>query len=613
MNFKDIKIRQEFRQKKSIVRRIKAILGPKDRIRVVQIISIQIFLSILDLVALSLIAVIAAIGLGSKEMNLLADLLERVFNLVNFGNIQNRDLLLVAFILCIVFLLSKTIFSMFVTHKIIQFFSRIGAEISLGLFNQLLSKGLVFVQSRPSQEFLYATTRGVDFLSLQIIATICILAADVSLLIFLFILLLYVDIPTTIVTLAFFLIIGILLNTISHKKSAKMGQLNMQLNIKSNILFTDVLSSFREARTNSLVNFYSRIFKSQRDALSSTNASLNFIPYVSKYVFESSIILLAVIVGFVQYSLGDPKSAIFKFSVFLIASGRIGPALLRIQQSSIVIKTGMGMASETLKLMDETGDNPKSSFELVPVETLSLPVPSINLEKVSFKYPDSSKLALEGVDMRIEPGNLIAIVGSTGSGKSTLVDLILGLLSPTYGCSQISGICSTETLGRFEQDIYYVSQQSFVMQGTIRENLLLGSSDADEDRLKKAISCSGLSEFIDSIPEGLNYEVGERGSKLSGGQKQKLSLARAFYSCPKLLILDEPTSALDRESENLVISKLVELRDLGQTVIIVTHDLEILNRVNCVYYLEDGKIGAQGELRVIQEEPVFQKFLESGN
>jgi len=613
MNFKDKKILQEFRQKKSIVTRIQAILGPKDRIRVVQIISVQIFLSILDLVALSLIAVIAAIGLGSKEMNLLTELLANAINILNFSDTQNRDLLLVAFILSIIFLLCKTIFSMFVTHKIMKFFSRIGAEISLGLFNQLLSKGLVFVQSRPSQEFLYAATRGVDFLSLQIIATICILAADVSLLVFLFILLLYVDIPTTIVTVAFFLIIGVLLNMISHKKSAKMGQLNMQLNIKSNILFTDVLSSFREARTNSLINFYSRTFKSQRDALSSTNASLNFIPYVSKYVFESSIILLAVIVGFVQYSLGDPQSAIFKFSVFLIASGRVGPALLRIQQSMIVIKTGMGMASETLKLIDETGNNPKTAFELVPTKTSSLFVPRINLEKVSFKYPNSTKFALDCVDMRIEPGNLIAIVGSTGSGKSTLVDLILGLLSPTNGCSQISGICSTETLGRFEQDIYYVSQQSFVMQGTIRENLLLGSSVADEDRLKSAASCSGLSELINSIPEGLNYDVGERGSKLSGGQKQKLSLARAFYAAPKLLILDEPTSALDRESENLVISKLIELRDLGQTVVIVTHDLEILDRVNCVYYLEDGKILAHGELKVIQEESLFQKFLKSGN
>ena len=139
MNFKDFKIHQEYQQKKSIVRRIQAILVPKDRIRVVQIISIQIFLSILDLLALSLIAVIAAIGLDSKEMNLPAELLERFFNLVKLSNAQIKDLLLITLILSVVFLLSKTIFSMFVTHKIMQFFSRIGAEISSGLFNQLLS------------------------------------------------------------------------------------------------------------------------------------------------------------------------------------------------------------------------------------------------------------------------------------------------------------------------------------------------------------------------------------------------------------------------------------------------------------------------------------------
>ena len=195
----------------------------------------------------------------------------------------------------------------------------------------------------------------------------------------------------------------------------------------------------------------------------------------------------------------------------------------------------------------------------------------------------------------MSPGSSIAIVGTSGVGKSTLVDLLLGLLTPSTGKVRVSGINPDEAVSTYPGAIGYVPQDISIYNGSIRSNLGLGFnpdqiSDATAyEALKKA----NLYDFVSKLPGGLDYSIDARGSNLSAGQRQRLGIARALITSPRLLILDEATSSLDNETEKIIIDSLVNLNK-GLTVVIVAHRLSALRNLDCIVYLENGEIKGQG-------------------
>ena len=228
---------------------------------------------------------------------------------------------------------------------------------------------------------------------------------------------------------------------------------------------------------------------------------------------------------------------------------------------------------------------------------------SVELENVTFTYSGAERPTLQGINLRIERGQSVGFVGQTGSGKSTLINLLLGLYEPTSGVILVDG----KPLGKpvpakWHTRIGYVPQEIFLMDETLLRNIALGvpSNEIDHERIKKAITSAQLQEVIDKMPQGLETQVGERGVMLSGGQRQRVGLARALYFDPEMLILDEGTSALDNETEAKFMRAVESLQ--GEiTVISIAHRLTTVRACNTIYVLINGKVGEAGSYEELME------------
>ncbi|GAA0485676.1 ABC transporter ATP-binding protein [Microbacterium aurantiacum] len=217
----------------------------------------------------------------------------------------------------------------------------------------------------------------------------------------------------------------------------------------------------------------------------------------------------------------------------------------------------------------------------------------LDLERVSHRYPDADRDAVHDVSLSIAAGETVAFVGSSGSGKSTMLNLVLGFVRPTSGRILLDGADMQELdLRTARRHVSVVPQESVLFEGTIRENIAYGRDDV-EDRIRAALVDANAAEFVDRLPDGWNTVVGERGARLSGGQRQRLAIARALVRDPRILLLDEATSALDPESEELVKSALTRLMR-GRTTLVVAHRLSTIRQADRIIVLEHGEIVEEG-------------------
>jgi ABC-type multidrug transport system fused ATPase/permease subunit len=395
-----------------------------------------------------------------------------------------------------------------------------------------------------------------------------------------------------------------------HGRASKEGLKSSELSIKSNEKIVEVFSSYRESVVRNRRNFYAKQIGDLRFKFADVSAETQFLPNVSKYVIESGIVIGALIISGVQFALQDASYAIATLSVFLAAGTRIAPAIMRLQQSFITIKNSVGAALPTLQLIDSL----KSTLE-VKVSTDELItdhgqfISNILVESVSLKYPLQSAPALNDLSLRVEEGSSLAIVGPSGAGKTTLVDVILGVLPYNSGSVKISDMSPLDAIERWPGAISYVPQNVTIANGTFRSNVAFGYGiEVASDKLVwEALETAQLDHFVKSLPNQLDSLVSENGSNLSGGQKQRLGIARAMFTKPKLLVLDEATSALDAETEASISTAINELRG-STTIFMIAHRLSTVRNADLVVYLDAGKVVATGSFEDVRKAvPNFER------
>lgn len=591
------------RIKKSTVARCFQIFSKSDQRKIGAVVFLQILLGALDLLGVALIGVIGALavtGIQSAEPGNRVGAVLKLLQLDGF-TFQEQTAFLGA--IATVVLVGRTVFSIFFTRKVLFFIARRSAVTSGMLIRKVLRQNNLLISNRTVQESIYALTDGVGRMTLGVVGTLVTMIADTSLLLVMVFGLFVVDPSVALSTLIMFSLVGMILYKLMHVRAVKLGHDSAEVSISSTEMINQVLTAYREATVRNRRSYYAEEIGKSRLQLSNIVAEQNFMPNISKYVLEATMVLGAVSISALQFAVQDSRHAVATLAVFLAAGTRIAPAVLRVQQGTILVKSSIGSARPTLELIDS----------LAP-DDISLPITSFNsdhhlfngevtLNQVTFSYPKARRSALSDISIEIPAGSTCAIVGPSGSGKTTLVDLLLGMFEPESGTALVSKETPIESIARHPGAIGYVPQDVTVFQGTIRENVALGYpiEDATDERVSFALEVAQLREYVAQLPNGLDTEVGPHGSKLSGGQRQRLGIARAMFTRPKLLILDESTSALDAQTE-VAVSEAIAAIPYEITTVIIAHRLSTVRKADQVIYLQEGVIAARGTFEQVRSQ-----------
>jgi len=399
-------------------------------------------------------------------------------------------------------------------------------------------------------------------------------------------------------------ILGFTIYKLMNVRARNLGIQNSVLSVKSSQKISEVLEAYRENFVRNRRYYYSQEIANYRSEIANSLAEMQFMPYISKYVMEATVVLGGLLICGFQFLLQDAKHAVATLAVFLAAGTRIAPAVLRIQTGAIQIRMNLGAAKPTLDLIEEL-----QFFQ--PVEQSQDRVDIVHqgfqadvvVEGISLRYSKAEEFALNNVSLRILPGSVVAIVGPSGAGKTSLVDVLLGVISPDSGEVTISGIVSMQAIKKWSGAIAYVPQNIIIAEGTFRENVGLGFpiSEMSDELVWAALEVAQLDEYVRSLPHGLDTYIEEKGTNLSGGQRQRLGIARAMFTKPKLLVLDEATSSLDGQTEVYISDSIRKLRG-DVTVITIAHRLSTVRDSDEVFYLQKGKVLSRGTFDEVRKE-----------
>ena len=360
---------------------------------------------------------------------------------------------------------------------------------------------------------------------------------------------------------------------------------------------------YRELVVRNRRDYYSRKISKIRYEYSDTLAEAAFMPNISKYVIETTVVLGALGLSALQFKSQDATHAVATLSVFMAAGMRIAPAVLRVQQAALSFRGAIGIASPTIEIIDYLND--KEAISPSNDDVISEHggfLAAIQIKNASLTYPGRETKALNSVNLEVNPGEFVAIVGPSGAGKTSLVDVLLGVLHADSGEVSIGGLSPAEAVKNWPGAIAYVPQDVLIVNGTVKQNVALGfpSENIKDDQVLHALLLAQLGQFLENQPKGILSEVGEKGAKISGGQRQRLGIARAVFTNPKLLVLDEATSALDGETESNISDSIQALK--GQvTVVMIAHRLSTVRNADKVVYMDQGRVIASGKFEEVRK------------
>ncbi len=386
--------------------------------------------------------------------------------------------------------------------------------------------------------------------------------------------------------LLFFYLVKNHLNRIG-KKSLEYNELRFKS-------VTESFSAAKEIKLGSLEKFYIKFFSNAAKIYARLNASNLIIAQLPRFFLEAlafgGILLL---IFYIIAQTGSFNNALPIISLYVFAGYRLMPALQQIY-ASFTRLTFVGPSLDKLysDLKSIKKINEDQNEGILPFNK------KITLKNINYDYPNSSRPALRDISLSIPAKSMVGFIGSTGCGKTTTVDIILGLLVPQKGTLEIDGqIISKYNIRSWQRSIGYVPQHIYLSDDTVAANIAFGieGSKIDLSAVEKSAKIANVHEFVvDELPEKYQTKIGERGIRLSGGQRQRIGIARALYHNPKILILDEATSALDNETEQAVMDSINNL-DKNVTIILIAHRLNTIKKCDVIFKLDKGKLIGKGK------------------
>jgi ABC-type multidrug transport system fused ATPase/permease subunit len=583
---------------RSILRSSLLLISKRGRIFVYFSIILQFLLALLDLVGIGLVAgsaILAVKLLGTSNASTETSLIYKV--LTAFSDDLRHSILILVIIAISLFVL-KSILSAWLLNKQLNYLASRDVEISAKAIKLFMSRSLVSGSNFSSQELISAMTAGSWRASSEIIGNFIVLFSESSLLAIIIIFLFFFDVQLTLLAILYFFLVFTILHSLigsnlkiesSNSVSANLAQLNS---------IQTMISAAREIKVLDRGIFFADLFMGARIRYSRSSVKVLFLMVLPKMLIEVSMILGIFLIAIFQFMKGDAVLAASSLALYLTSGLRILPSLLRLQNSTSAFVAAIPGA----KLFFDVFPDFYSVQEIIPSTVKNEKVKGtvgIEMRNVDYVYSQSTMHALRNISIDIPAGSSCAIIGDSGSGKSTLVDLILGIIPPSKGTISLH-IPHRNQVSIQNLDVGYVSQNVAIIRGSIRENVAFGLECSDID-IWRALDLAGLKNFVMASPQGLDSSLLDSEVNLSGGQIQRIAVARAVLNNPSLVILDEASSGLDLHAHLQLINEILNLKN-NATTIFVSHNWAGLEMFDQVIFIKDGLKLFSG---------TYQKFKES--
>jgi ATP-binding cassette subfamily C protein len=492
--------------------------------------------------------------------------------------------------------IAKSILSTVFMKLMVKTLARAEASIATKLFSKTLNSQTSIITKRSKSDSVFSLTYSVGYAITDLLTVSVTIFSETILLIAIVCAFAFVDLQLTGIIAIYFLLIGFLIQTVVGKQFQKAGTKYADAAVESSLLVEDSLTTYREIKTLKKENFFVKQFELPRKELAEATATVQFLYALPRYIVESALMIGALGLAAISARSGNSIEAAQTLGIFLTGGLRIMASMLPLQNALGASKQLAARAEKFFDLQEDLKNTEfKSQSNDGKVSTSTrLPV-GIELNNVGFIYPDSNRSALSDISLRIEPGQLVAFIGPSGAGKSTLADLIIGITDSSNGTIKYFSN-SDQSTNAEKYQFGYVPQIPGMVSGTIAENIALGQGpdQIDNSLLNEAIKLAHLETLISNLDDGIKTYLGAHSNALSGGQLQRIGLARSLYVKPNLLVLDEATSALDADSEAAVSQSLNELRG-PCTIIVIAHRLSTVQNADKVFVIDEGKIVAEGK------------------
>jgi ABC-type multidrug transport system fused ATPase/permease subunit len=568
-------------------------------------------LAFLDIAAIAALGYLAT-SIGAIASGGVSPTIE--FSGITLPSVTNATLPVLAALIIGLFV-SKSLLNIALTGWAVFFVARIESKAAKRISEIRFNGNLEDARKYSLEEMMYAVTSGTSSAFNALLNSVNSVFSEGVLFVSLIVMgLIFVDPIATLVGLCYFGIVAICIQFFIGPVTLKAQVENYENSIKLTTSISNLIAVFRELTVSGKKGKYVGEIHSAKTKTANTAAKSAFIATLPRHIIEAALIIGIALFFLSQVSSGDLASSTGTIGVFLAGAFRLTTALLPLQASFLTMKAALPsakIAHDILQGLPELVDRETKNLNTGgPITHIEQPIGAV-FEDVTFSYPDSPEPALVNLNFTIEPGSQTALMGPSGAGKSTIADMLCLLLSPTSG--RVTQITNSSNLERsIGGRVSYVPQKPGMISGTILENVALGveSENVDREEVKSALEAAHLGTLIKELPEGIDTSLGKLKDSLSGGQMQRLGLARAIYSKPNLLVMDEATSALDAESESEIQKTLEEMRG-RVTVVVIAHRLNTIQHADKVILLEGGKVTDSGTFKeLIARNPSVEKVVD---
>lgn len=595
------------------IRKTLSFMSVRQRVVFFALVIAKAISSVLDIVGIALIAFITGLAANNLDPETPVEIIGFTLPIVS----QETLVMLVIGVL-IVFALKAAI-AVSLGKVIAVFLARVESQKATEIARFLLSGNLNDLHRFSKGEIIWAAMGSTSSAFSGLLTNISIFISEGTLLVLIATTFFLASPMASVFVFVYFAGIVIMIQGIVAKASKRAGIDSAEGAAASMVTLDDTIGAYREITIANKQPFYIDKFSKSRYRMASSLGASSFLSGMPRYIVETALMLGVVIfVGF-QFLTGQLATGLITVGVFLTGGVRIMASLLplqnamvgtkiQVEQSQLALQI-LAEAREAINTLDEASQQKVSETEISSHAETPL---DVVMQNVGFTYPDASTPALDDVSLDIASGQHVAFIGPSGAGKTTLVDLILGLIEPSSGYLKV-GDESLDHHKLIERGLVsYVPQNPGIVSGSIAENVALGTelSDIDVDRVMRAIDAAHLSEFVAALPEGIFSSVGNQADALSGGQIQRLGLARALYTNPRLIVLDEATSALDAGSEAYISESIAALGN-DVTVIVIAHRLSTVQHSDIVFVVDGGKIIASGSFSHLRKTvPMVAEYVK---